>query len=380
MKIIIFTASTGGGHKRAAAAIESKIKAVSPDTKVKVIDAMKTIGKVYDKTVCDGYHFMATKIPKVYGKFYKITDRRTLMYKAVMQSNTMMSAKLLDTINEYKPDAIIMCHPFVTTMISKLRRQHKIDVKAISLITDYDAHRIYIVPYVDAYVLAEPDMATKLIDEYGVDESIIYPLGIPIFDRFTEPFDKKAICEREGLDPNKPTILLMAGSFGVTSVLSFYKALAQRASEMQFIVITGRNIKLFANLEKLVEETGMQDNTKLLYFVKNVEDYMHISDLIVTKPGGLTVTESLACSLPMAIYSAFPGQERDNAEFLLNKGAAIMLQKKTGEDDIVNLVKNTEKLEEMKAKCRELHRPDSAEKIFRLAQKLCNESDGGNNK
>lgn len=75
---------------------------------------------------------------------------------------------------------------------------------------------------------------------------------------------------------------------------------------MQFIVITGRNIKLFANLEKVIEETGMQDNTKLLYFVKNVEDYMHISDLIVTKPGGLTVTESLACSLPMAIYSAFP--------------------------------------------------------------------------
>lgn len=97
---------------------------------------------------------------------------------------------------------------------------------------------------------------------------------------------------------------------------------------MQFIVITGRNIKLFANLEKVIEETGMQDNTKLLYFVKNVEDYMHISDLIVTKPGGLTVTESLACSLPMAIYSAFPGQERDNAEFLLNKGAAIMLRKR----------------------------------------------------
>lgn len=82
-----------------------------------------------------------------------------------------------------------------------------------AIITDYDALRTYIVPYVDAYVLAEPDMATKLIDEYGVDKSIIYPLGIPIFDRFTEPFDKKAICEREGLDPNKPTILLMAGSF-----------------------------------------------------------------------------------------------------------------------------------------------------------------------
>lgn len=310
MKIIIFTASTGGGHKRAAAAIEAKIKAVSPDTKVKVIDAMKTIGRVYDKTVCDGYHFMATKIPKVYGKFYKITDRRTLMYKAVMQSNTMMSAKLLDTINEYKPDAIIMCHPFVTTMISKLRRQHKIDVKAISLITDYDAHRTYIVPYVDAYVLAEPDMATKLIDEYGVDKSIIYPLGIPIFDRFTEPFDKKAICEREGLDPNKPTILLMAGSFGVTSVLSFYKALAERAPEMQFIVITGRNIKLFANLEKVIEETGMQDNTKLLYFVKMLR--------IICTSQTLLLQSRADLPLPKALPVRFPWQS--TAHFRVRNG------------------------------------------------------------
>ena len=371
MKIIIFTASTGGGHKRAAAAIEAKIKAVSPDTKVKVIDAMKTIGRVYDKTVCDGYHFMATKIPKVYGKFYKITDRRTLMYKAVMQSNTMMSAKLLDTINEYKPDAIIMCHPFVTTMVSKLRRQHKIDVKAISLITDYDAHRTYIVPYVDAYVLAEPDMATKLIDEYGVDKSIIYPLGIPIFDRFTEPFDKKAICEREGLDPNKPTILLMAGSFGVTSVLSFYKALAEQAPEMQFIVITGRNIKLFANLEKVIEETGMQDNTKLLYFVKNVEDYMHVSDLIVTKPGGLTSTESLAKNIPIVHTAPIPGCETKNVEFFQKHGMSI------GKRSFVGQVRTGEKLlerEKLRVEMQEAQkknsRPEAAERICKLLEEL----------
>ena len=373
MKILIFTASTGGGHKRAAAALEAKIKSLSPETEVSVVDAMKAIGKVYDKTVCGGYHFMATKIPKVYGKCYKITDRKNLMYKAVMRSNTMMSNKLLETINEHSPDIVIICHPFVTTMISKLRRQGKIDVKAISIITDYDAHRTYIVPKIEAYVLAEPQMAKKLIDEYDVDESIIYPLGIPIFDSFTEPFDKEEICRREGLDPNIPTVLLMAGSFGVTSVLEFYKRLAQKDKNMQFIVITGRNIKLFGHLEKLIDEMGMQDNTKLLYFVKNVQDYMHISDLIVTKPGGLTVTESLACTLPMAIYSAFPGQERDNADFLIKQNAAVMLDRKNGADQIIELLNSPEKLDDMKKKCRELSIADSAENIFRLAQKLCAE-------
>ncbi len=373
MKILILTASTGGGHKRAAAALEAKIRQLSPDTGVKVVDAMKVIGKAYDKTVCGGYHFMATKIPKVYGECYKITDRKSVMYKAVMRSNTLMSNKLLDTIDEFEPDLVLICHPFVTTMISKLRRQGKTDVKAISLITDYDAHRTYIVPNIDAYVLAEPQMAEKLEKEYGVDKELIYPLGIPIFDRFTQPFDKAEICKREGLDPNIPTVLLMAGSFGVTGVLDFYKSLAQKQKNMQFIIITGRNIKLFAHLEKLIDELGTQENTKLLYFVKNVEDYMHISDLIVTKPGGLTVTESLACSLPLAIYSAFPGQERDNATFLLREKAAVMLDKKHGADEIIEILNDREKLENMKAQCRRLHIADSAENIFKLAQKICGE-------
>lgn len=86
-------------------------------------------------------------------------------------------------------------------MVSRLRRKGKISAKAISLITDYDAHRTYFVPNIDAYVLAEPQMAEKLVNEYDVDKNIIYPLGIPIFDRFSEPFDKAEICKERDLTP-----------------------------------------------------------------------------------------------------------------------------------------------------------------------------------
>ena len=371
MKILIFTAATGGGHKRAAAALETEINKLSPDTEVKVVDAMKAIGKFYDKTVCGGYHFMATKTPALYGECYKITDRENLMYKAVMRSNTMMSNKLLDIINDFGTDIVIICHPFITTMVSRLKRKGKTDVKAISLITDYDAHRTYIVPYIDAYVLAEPQMSDKLINEYEVDEKLIHPLGIPIFDRFTEPFSKEEICKREGLDPNLPTVLLMAGSFGVTSVLDFYKQLVNQSKDMQFIVITGNNRKLYEHLEEASAELDAKNRTKLLFFVDNVEDYMHISDVIVTKPGGLTVTESLACRLPLAIYSAFPGQEKDNADFLIKENAAIMLDKNNGAQQIIDLLSNPEKLEDMKKQCERLTMTDSAKKIFELAKEIC---------
>ena len=127
MNILILTASTGRGHKRAAAAIEAKIRQSHPETTVTVVDALKSIGKMYNKTVCGGYHFMATKVPKVYGECYKITDRKNIIHKAVMKSNTMMSKKLLETIESCNPDIIIICHPFVTTMISRLKAKGKLD-------------------------------------------------------------------------------------------------------------------------------------------------------------------------------------------------------------------------------------------------------------
>lgn len=371
MNILIFTASTGGGHKRAAAAIKAKINDISPETNVKIIDGMEAIGKVYNKAMTKGYHIMATKAPEVYGKLYKLTDEKKPATKALVKSNEMYAKKLLETIKENDPDIIIICHAFITNMVSRLKETGKLDVKAISLITDYDSHRAYISPYIDAFVLAEPQMAKKLQEEYDVPENKIYPLGIPTFDSFAQSETREELCKRERLDPEIPTVLLMAGSFGVTDVLAFYEQLAKTDEKIQMIVITGRNIRLFDHFDKKIQELDSSRNTKLLYFVDNVEDYMHIADLIVTKPGGLTVTESIACHLPMAIYSAYPGQEADNVDFLLNQNAAVLIDKSNGADQIIELLNSPEKLNEMKENCKKLALPNAAEDIFKLAKKLC---------
>ena len=371
MKILIFSASTGGGHKRAAAALEDTINRLNPEVEVTVVDGLRAIGKVYDTTAVKGYYFLVKKAPKFYGGLYKVTDRQNIAYKAAMKINASKSEKLLREIEKHNPDVIIMCHAFITAMVSRLKKQGKLlNVKAISLITDYDAHRTYVAPNIDAYVLAEPQMAPKLINEYGVDESIIYPLGIPTFEKFSEPGAKDEICRREGLDPDKTTVLLMAGSFGVTGVLKFYKKLARIDDSLQFIVITGKNEKLYEKLKETVEEENAASRTKLLFFVNNVEDYMHVSDLIVTKPGGLTISESLACHLPMAIYNAYPGQEQYNVNFMLKQKAAISVDKKTGAEEIIKLLQSPERLSEMRENCIRLARPKAAEDMYNLARQL----------
>ena len=371
MKVLIFTASTGGGHKRAAAAIEAKIREISPETEVSVVDGMRAIGRFYNKSVCTGYYIMATKTPEFYGQLYKITDRQELAARAVMKSNENMSRKLLEVISKHAPDVIIICHAFIGNMVSRLKAKGKLTTQTILLITDYDAHRTYISPNIDAFVIPQPQMKQKLVETFGVDENKIYALGIPTLDRFTEKADRAEICARERLNPDKPTVLLMAGSFGVTGVLKFYQQLVRSEADIQMIVITGRNIRLFDHFQRKIEALDSKSSTKLLYFVDNVEDYMHVSDLIVTKPGGLTVTESIACELPMAIYSAFPGQERENAEFLVSQNAAILIEKDVGAAQIVALLNSPERLQKMRESCRNMAQPNAAEHIFRLAVQLC---------
>lgn len=376
MKILIFSASTGGGHKRAAAALEDTIHRMDPTVQVTVVDGLRAIGKMYDTTAVKGYYFLVKNAPKIYGEMYDVTDRKNLAYKVVMKLNAAQAEKLLEEIERHDPDVIIMCHAFVTAMVSRLKGKGYLqNVKAISLITDFDAHRTYIAPNIDAYVLAEPEMAPKLIDEFGVDESIIYPLGIPTFEKFSLPGAKEEICRREGLSPDKTTVLLMAGSFGVTGVLKIYESLAESNPDLQFIVITGKNGKLLEKLDEAVDELGARDRTKLLFYVNNVEDYMHISDLIVTKPGGLTIAESLACHLPMAIYNAYPGQEEYNVRFLLRENAAISVYKKNAAEEINQLLRDPERLAAMRENCLRLARPNAAEDMVKLAKQLGGEEE-----
>lgn len=371
MKLLIFTASTGGGHKRAAAALEDTIKRMNPEVEVTVVDGLRAIGKMYDTTAVQGYYFLVKNAPSLYGEMYEATDRDSIAYEAVMKLNAAQSDKLLEEINRHTPNVIIMCHPFITAMVSKLKEEGELqNVKTIALITDYDAHRTYIAPNIDAYVLAEPQMAPKLIEEYGVDESIIYPLGIPTFEKFSIPGTKEEICRREGLSPDKTTVLLMAGSFGVTGILKVFQNLAQGNPDIQMIVITGRNGKLIEKLDETIDELGVRDRTKLLFYVNNVEDYMHISDLIVTKPGGLTISESLACHLPMAIYDAYPGQEQYNAKFLTKHNAAIAVDEKNAADEITKLLHDPERLAQMRESCSRLARPKAAEDLIKLAKQL----------
>lgn len=367
MKILILTAATGGGHRRAAHALQTYITEHSEGNRVVVLDALKEIGPVLDHTCCDGYRLLCRRAPQTFGRLYRATNKPSPMKGMMFQINYQHSGRLAQAIRQVAPDVILSTHPFATEMVSRMKK-NGYQVPLLCLMTDYGPHQAWIAPDVDAYVVSNEDMVPEM-EGMGVPPEIVFPYGIPVTDNFFRKSDRAALRRSFQLDPDKTTILFMAGSFGVTGIIGIYEDLCHLDMDFQMIVITGKNARLYSEFEKIVPDSGKK--TKLVYFTNKVEDYMHASDLLITKPGGLTVSEALASDLPMAVFDAIPGQEEDNAAFLQNHHMAIKLdQHEDTAQQIAGLLEEPRKLKQMRQACVAFDKSKSAQNIFMLMQSL----------
>lgn len=368
MKILILSAATGGGHLRASRALQTYILENTQDNEVVIADALKEVNAILDKTCCDGYHFMATKAPRIFGRLYRATNTDTPLYSLVSRFNGAVGVRLLPLLAEEKPDVIISTHPFATEMVSHLKGKGRVSAPLICLMTDYGPHRAWIAPNVDAYVVSNEGMAAQMV-VWGVPKEKIHPFGIPVEDVFFSKADKYALLQEFGLLPNLPTVLFMAGSFGVTNILSIYKDLVRSSFPFQIIIITGRNKRLYRTFKKIIPRSPKA--TKLVFFTDRVADYMHACDLLITKPGGLTTSEALACNIPLAVFDAIPGQEEDNANFLISHNMAILLDsRKNCASEIVALLEDSKRLEAMRDSCGSFDKSSSSRDIFSLLNDL----------
>lgn len=366
MRILILTCATGGGHLRAAAALEKYIKETT-NHEVIQMDFLKSIGKLLDKTVCDSYLFMAKKTPALFGRLYRKTNGDNALADFLPRSSELISWQLYPHIEEAAPDVIISVHPFATEMISSLKEDKKITCPLICIMTDYGAHKAWIAPYVDAYVVASDHMVEEL-QRYGVKKEKIHPYGIPVHDVFFDKEDQAKLLQEMGLDANVPTVLFMAGSMGVSNIVDLYTELCTSDLDLQIIIITGNNKKLYDMFKEGMNRSPKK--TVLLQFTNEVERYMHASDLIVTKPGGLTVSEALACNLPLAVFDAIPGQEEDNANFLQTHDMGVRISNNNFSAVISSLLEHKERLRRMRENCRAFDKSHANENIVALAERL----------
>ena len=368
MKVLIFYAAYGGGHLSAARSIKQYLDSNFDNVETELVDCVKYINKGLDKITTLAYKEMAKKAPWAWGEIYNHSQKGTMSHIS-NGANKIMSIKLYKLFEEFKPDIVISTHPFGSQMTAYLKSKGKTNCILASVMTDFVSHDQWLVghEYMDHIFVSHEGMKKDIISK-GIKASKIHATGIPLSNRFLEHFDRKKIKSSFDLDINKKTILFFGGGefgLGKDKTLKILKAFIDNIKdEYQIIAISGKNAKM---QEKFTELVGDNPNVQVYGFTNEVPELMSISDLVVTKPGGLTITESLASGLPIVVINPIPGQEVENAEFLEKKGVAVWIRKTEDPEQAVSeLLSNPEQIKHMKIRSKLMAKKHSTEDICKI--------------
>lgn len=342
MKILVIYATAGEGHKKAAEAIYEKLK-LKTSHEIILVDALDYTNRFFRFSYSRGYSFLISRLPFIWGIFFWITNNRVLIWPVTLVrnfSNFINSRKLARFILAQNTDIVISTHFFSNRVVSSLKRSSGLKAKLISVITDFSIHNFWLAEEVDMYTVAYPKLKDFLVLR-GVKAEKIKVMPIPVRGGFFKSFDKECLCRKANIKPDIFTALIVTGAIGVGPIEKIVNSLQKH---IQLLVVCGRNQRLFNKLVKL-------GNESLVVFglVDNMHELMSISDVIITKAGGLTISESLVKKLPMIFFNLIPGQEKANARLMQSQGIGFIAQSvKDIENIILRLKRNPAELANMK--------------------------------
>ncbi len=358
MKIIITYASCGIGHRRAAQALYNYFKDNCPHHDLQIIDALEKTNLLFKNIYSYGYPFLVKHALWLWRFSFWITYIRCLrpitkiLVFIINRINTKNFAQFLLQKN---PDFIISTHFFSSEIVAHLKKNQKLTSKLVTVITDFGIHPFWILDTTDIYIVASDSSREQLILE-GVEESRIQVLGIPIDSKFLNRYDKNILYKKFALEPDKFTVLIVTGSFGIGQIEKIVDLLYK---EVQILVVCAHNKRLYKRLKN-----KNYPNVSVFGFIDNIQELMAISDIIITKPGGLTISEVLTMELVPIFISAIPGQETENIKALKQYGVG---KSAWHLDDIRNIVldykEHPDKLRKTKKNIMAIKKPFAAEEL-----------------
>ncbi len=371
-RILILHASVGAGHTRAAKAVAEALKLEAPGVEAVVVDVMDLARPSFRKAYGDGYLKLVEKAPALFGLLFDLTDGDARPKSAGDRLRRAIqrwgAGELLSLVEDGRWDAIVNTHFLAPELIAALRQRGRSDVPQLTVVTDYDAHRIWAQDPTERYCVGSKTAAASLIAR-GVPERAISLTGIPVMPAFSLPADRQAARREFGLSGAYPVVVQASGGHGVGPVEETFRSLLASTIPSEIVVVCGRNEAAKKRLAGI--RPPHRHRVKVVGFTERMRELMSVADVLVTKPGGLTVSEALACALPMALVSPIPGQEVRNADWLLENGAAVKTNSPaalTGK--IEDLLSSDTRIDEMRRKAKALGRPRAAFEVARLAVEL----------
>ena len=372
-RVLVLSASAGAGHLRAAEAIEKAIRLRNLASEVQHLDVLKYTNKVFRHLYSKAYIDLVNNAPEVLGWLYDYLDdpRKNDPVRAAF--DRLNANPFIRYLSQYQPDVAICTHFLPSGIISSLKGEGKVKVLNTVVVTDFDVHAMWLCRHVEQYFVALEETKVHL-KALGVPQSLITVSGIPIDPVFMQSKDRRAVRRKHGLDPDRFTILVSAGGFGVGPVGHMMQALSRISHPAQVVAVCGRNEALKTQLSSEVRNLKKQSSVffTVVGFTTEMDELMTAADLFVGKPGGLTTSEVLARGVPMVVINPIPGQEERNSDHLLEQGAAIRCNNLPALSyKIEHLINTPEKLVSMSERAWAMGKPDAAFRVVDRLAALC---------
>ena len=367
-RILILSASAGTGHVRAAAALEKAFRGIPDVGEVRSIDALKYTNRLFRDFYSKLYTQLVEKAPAFLGWWYKTSDEPWKTDKMRHMLDRLNTAPLVKQITEFNPDITVCTHFLPATLISYLISEKKLQARLSIVVTDLDFHAMWLSKTFHRYFVALEE--TKIhLQKLGLPEDRITISGIPIDSDFRScsSDEQREVRIGMGLAPDLPVILVSAGALGVSPAETILESLFELNRAVQIVIIAGRNEELKQELEQLgASAPSPMIRVKVIGYTEEMHRWMAAATLMIGKPGGLTISEAMACGLPMVIVSPIPGQEERNSDHLLEKGMAIKCNEFTTlSHKVGRLLDDPERLLRMRANALEWAKPEAAVTIAR---------------
>src|SRR5215813_3111395 len=366
-KVLLLSASAGAGHVRAAEALEKAFHETTPDTEVRHVDVLHFTNKLFRHLYSKAYIDLVNKLPEVPGWIYDKLDKPWKNERRRLALDKLNTRPFVKLLREYRPDLIVCTHFLPAEIVSWLKAKERLNSRQVIIVTDFDVHAMWLVHHYEHYFVAI-DEARVYLEVLGIPAERITVSGIPIDPVFGIKKDKQEMRAKHGLAPDRTTILLSAGGFGVGSIDALVSSLLPLQHRAQIVAICGRNEELKKRLTKLAARTKPDAMVLLKPFgyTKEMDELMTASDLVLGKPGGLTTSEALAKGLVFVIVNPIPGQEERNSDHLLEGGVAIRCNNlPTLSYKLDRLLGDPQRVQSMKTNALRMGHPNAAREIVR---------------
>lgn len=316
MKILILSCGTGGGHNSAALAIKEELDRRNVNNEFK--EYLEIINNKVKKYVNNLYIKSTGSNGRVFKAVYKLGELygKTKIKSPVYALNSFSKRKLYEYIKENKFDYIITTHIFAAQALTTVKKEYKIHFVAIA--TDYKCIPFWEEANPDYYIIPSEDLINDFLDK-GIEKDKLKPYGIPVSNNFSVDYEKNKLIEELGLDKDKKHILVLTGSMGFGSTSNIVEALLNKLeNNYKLLVSCGNNKKLLQILNK-----KYKDKIVTIPFTREIYKYMRASDIILSKPGGLTTTEIATLNKPFVHTMPIPGCENYNANYFYDRGMSL---------------------------------------------------------